>query len=192
MTGKETGPAPVRWLHAISAVDHAGGGLAVDRTSAGKVPCDDSFRGQAIARSIAAEGVKAIADGVGGHDDSETTDRRDIPRPGQGRPRRRRGARPCGVLPAAAEVADAAPTTALRTRAVVLREGAALPRLSESSDVVAVRLIEIRDRFGHGAAPPRWPAAFRWRAASVAVRSAPGSWAARAHNPLMAVKMSHA
>jgi serine/threonine protein phosphatase PrpC len=32
---------------------------------------DSSVRGKAIARSIAAAGVKAIADGVGGHDDSE-------------------------------------------------------------------------------------------------------------------------
>jgi hypothetical protein len=40
------------------------------------VPRDCRNRGQAIARSIAAEGVKVIADGVGGHDDSETADRR--------------------------------------------------------------------------------------------------------------------
>jgi hypothetical protein len=32
--------------------------------------------GQAIARSIAAKGLKAIVDDVGGHDDSETADRR--------------------------------------------------------------------------------------------------------------------
>jgi hypothetical protein len=38
----------------------------------------------------------------------------DIPRPRQGRSRRRRGARFRGGLPAAAEVADAAPATALR------------------------------------------------------------------------------
>jgi hypothetical protein len=38
----------------------------------------------------------------------------DVPRPGRGRPRRRRGARFRGGLPAAAEVADAAPATALR------------------------------------------------------------------------------
>ncbi len=38
----------------------------------------------------------------------------DIPRPDQGRPRRRRGARFRGGLPAAAEVADGAPATALK------------------------------------------------------------------------------
>ena len=55
----------------------------------------------------------------------------DIPRPGRGRPRPRRGARFRGELPAAAEVADAAPATALRPEGPCCA-AAALPRLSGS------------------------------------------------------------
>ena len=61
----------------------------------------------------------------------------DIPRPGRGRPRRRRVARFRDGLLAAAEVADAAPAAALRPKGAVLREAAALPRLSETSRVTA-------------------------------------------------------
>ena len=55
----------------------------------------------------------------------------DIPRPGRGRPRRRRAARFRGELPAAAEVADAAPATALRPEGPCCA-AAPLPRLSDS------------------------------------------------------------
>jgi hypothetical protein len=41
------------------------------------------------------------------------------------------------------EVADAAPATALRTRGAVLREGAALPRLSETGTVNAGSALQI-------------------------------------------------
>src|SRR5438309_8585073 len=49
----------------------------------------------------------------------------DIPRPRQGRPRRRRGARFRRGLPAAAEVADAAPATALRPEGPCYARGVA-------------------------------------------------------------------
>ena len=58
----------------------------------------------------------------------------DIPRPGRGRPRRRRGARFRGELPAAAEVADAAPATALRPKGPCCAV-APLPRLSGSGSL---------------------------------------------------------
>ena len=44
-----------------------------------------------------------------------------------------------GGLPAAAGVADAAPATVLKSRGAVLREGAALPRLSGFSSPGARR-----------------------------------------------------
>jgi hypothetical protein len=53
--------------------------------------------------------------------------------PDRGRPQRRRGARFRSGLLATAEAADAAPATALRPKGAVLREAAALPRLSELS-----------------------------------------------------------
>ena len=60
----------------------------------------------------------------------------DIPRPGRGRPRRRRGARFRGGLLAAAEVADAAPATALRPEGPCCA-AAALPRLSDTGSETA-------------------------------------------------------
>ena len=56
----------------------------------------------------------------------------DIPNRAQGRPRRRRGACFRGGLLATAAVGAAAPGDRSQTRGAVLREGGALPRLSES------------------------------------------------------------
>jgi hypothetical protein len=60
----------------------------------------------------------------------------DIPRPGRGRPRRRRGARFRGGLLAAAELADAAPATALTPHG---RCCARLPRCPYCPEAIAHR-----------------------------------------------------
>ena len=62
----------------------------------------------------------------------------DIPRPGRGRPRRRRDVRLRGGLLAAAEVADAAPATALRPEGPCCA-AAPLPRLSAGSSSCGAR-----------------------------------------------------
>ena len=80
----------------------------------------------------------------------------DIPRPGRGRPRRRRGARFRGGLPAAAEVADAAPATAPRP------EEPCCAKVRRCPDCPA--LAARRARFGVAfAAPPLREQQRRWR-----------------------------
>jgi hypothetical protein len=101
----------------------------------------------------------------------------DIPRPGQGRRRRRRGARFRGGLPAAAEVAHAAPGDRSQTRGVVLREGAALPRLSDTGSQTA----------GSGAAAPLLAGSDRLASAGrieVAMACSRSPWVLPAHREM--------
>lgn len=81
-----------------------------------------------------------------------------IPRPGRGRPQRRRGARVRGGLFAAAEVADAGPGHRSQTRRAVLRDAAALPRLSVSdSDAGRARCRRLRRQHRRRSDPGQLP-----------------------------------